>query len=112
MVKTIQLSLVTSCLSAGQEYHVFRDEDIMGVIQEEKCGEMIWFMMRISCKGSGCVCFLKMLGSKKNPSKWFPQGQENPTKTDPPLITWVGELWECDLLRFDAIYHGESQNFR
>lgn len=41
MVKTIQLSLVTSCLSAGQEYHVFRDEDIMGVIQEERGGEMI-----------------------------------------------------------------------
>lgn len=38
MVKTIQLSLVTSCLSAGQEYHVFRDEDIMGVIQEQRMG--------------------------------------------------------------------------
>lgn len=40
MVNTIQLSLVTSCLSAGQEYHVFRDEDIMGVIQEERRGEV------------------------------------------------------------------------
>ena len=49
MVKTIQLSLVTSCLSAGQEYHVFRDEDIMGVIQEERMGriDMKWYEMMI-----------------------------------------------------------------
>ena len=41
MVKTIESSLVTPYLLAGQEYHVFRDEDIMGVIQEERGGGMM-----------------------------------------------------------------------
>lgn len=69
MVNTIQLSLVTSCLSAGQEYHVFRDEDIMGVIQEERRGEvrsdMKWYEMMIFMQRLWVILFLKMLGSKK-----------------------------------------------